>query len=103
MASLKYYKNRHNYIQKALYHLFELSRSFRETRVPLIELIVELMHIHGKSQSVQLAATTCIYNLTRQEMPKAIPVQVLSHTVHVILSAMQSYPSTSIVNSLIHC
>ncbi len=97
MASLKYYKNRHNYVQKSLYHLFELSRSFRETRVPFLEMIIELMYIHSKIQSVQLVATTCIFNLTRQDMYKSIPLNVLSRIITVIISVMQAYPSTAIV------
>ena len=97
MASLKYYKNRHNYIQKSLYHLFELSRNFRETRVPFLETIVELMYTHSKTQSVQLVATTCIYNLTRQDMYKSVPLYVLSQIINVIINVMQAYPSTAIV------
>ena len=100
MASLKYYKNRHNYVQKSLYHLFELSRSFRETRVPFLEMIIELMYIHSKIQSVQLVATTCIFNLTRQDMYKSIPLNVLSRIITVIISVMQAYPSTAIVKKL---
>ena len=59
MASLKYYKNRHNYVQKSLYHLFELSRSFRETRVPFLEMIIELMYIHSKIQSILSCRLKC--------------------------------------------
>jgi Zyg-11 protein homolog len=97
LASLKYYKNRQNYIQKSLYHLFELSKNFKRTRVDLIELIIQLMRIHSKSQSVQLAATTCIFNLTRQDLHKNIPDTVLSQIVNVIINSMQIYPSTAIV------
>jgi hypothetical protein len=100
MASLKYYKNRHNYVQKTLYHLFELSRSFRETRVPFLEMIIELMYIHSKIQSVQLVATTCIFNLTRQDMYKCVPLNVISRIITVIISVMQAYPNTAIVKTL---
>ena len=100
MASLKYYKNRHNYVQKSLYHLFELSRNFRETRVQFLEMIVELMYIHNKTQSIQLVATTCIFNLTRQEMYKSVPLPILSQIINVIISVMQAYPSTAIVNRI---
>ena len=97
IASLKYYKTRHNYIQKALYHLFELSRNYQETRVDLLQLIIELMHIHIKSQSVQLTATTCVYNLTKQNLCINIPNSLLTNTVNTILTVMQNYPNSIVV------
>ena len=54
IASLKYYKTRHLYIQKALNRLYILTKSFQETRIDLLLLIIELMLFHNKSQSVQL-------------------------------------------------
>ena len=89
-------------MQKSLYHLFELSKNFKESRVGLLALIVELMQIHSKSQSVQLAATTCIFNLTRQELQKNIQVPLLSQTVQIILKSMLYYPSTAIVSAFSH-
>lgn len=97
IASLKQYKTRNIYVQKALYHLFILSRNFQETKIELLELIGELMQIHSKSQGVQLAATTCIFNLTRMNMYTNIPSSVLSQIINSILSTMVNYPNTIIV------
>lgn len=97
VSSLKYYKTRHVYIQKALCHLFMLTRNYQETRVDLLQIVLDLMQIHSKSQSVQLAATTCIYNLTRNNLYVNIPSNVLTQIINIILSAMANYPNISVL------
>ena len=77
--------------------MFELSRNYQETRVDLLQLIIELMHIHIKSQSVQLTATTCVYNLTKQNLCINIPNSLLTNTVNTILTVMQNYPNSIVV------
>lgn len=98
VASLKYYKTRNIYVQRALYNLFIFSRNFQETKIELIELILELMQIHSKSHGVQLAATTCIFNLTRLNLYTKIPKHILSHIIASILKTMITFPNNIIVS-----
>lgn len=96
IASLKYYKTRHLFVQKALNRLFVLTRNFQETRVDLLVLIIDLMHLHKLSQSVQLAATSCIFNLTWQKLnlTSCIPNYILTQIINTILNTMQHFPNT---------
>lgn len=100
IASLKTYKNRLIYIQKALYHLYLLTRGLQETRLDLLDLIMELMQIHSKSQSVQLAATTCIFNQTKANMYTNVPAHMLSNIINMVLNTMISYPNCVTVSSI---
>lgn len=102
VAALRTYKNRVAYIQKALYHLYILSRGFDETRLDLLELIVELMHVHAKSQGVQLAATTCVFNLTKVNMYTSLPGQVLGQIINTVLNTMANYPNCAAVHDYDH-
>ncbi len=96
IASLKCYKSRHLYVQRALNRLFLLTKNFEETRTDLLLLIIELMQIHNKSQSVQLAATSCVFNLTWQKMNlnNKIPAYIISQIINSILITMQNFPNT---------
>ena len=94
VASLRYYKTRHFYIQKSLCHLYMQTKNAHESRPDLLQLIDELMHIHNKSQSVQLAATTCIYNLTRQSLYARVSPSLLTQIINTIIATMLSYPNT---------
>ena len=97
ISSLKHYKPRHNYIQNALYHLFVITRNYEQTRCDILELIIELMNLHNKSQSVQLAATTCICNLTRENLYTAIPKAFLTQIVNSVVTTMQNFPNSILV------
>lgn len=100
ISSLRHYKTRHIYVQKALYHLFMLTKNYQTTRVDLIQIVIDLMQIHSKSQSVQLAATTCIFNLTRQNLFMNLSANVLTQIINTILATMLNYPNTLIVTAL---
>lgn len=96
ISSLKYYKTRHLFVQKALNRLFVLTRNFQETRLDLLVLIIELMHAHKLSQSVQLAATSCIFNLTWQKLhlKPCIPSYILTQIINTVLNTMAHFPNT---------
>jgi len=100
MSSLSFYKSRHVYVQKSLYHMFSLTKNMPNTRIDLLELILELMRIHSKSQSVQLAATTCIFNLTQQNCYAQIPADLLTQIVNSVLINMQSFPNNVVIVQL---
>ena len=53
------------------------------------------MQIHLKSQTIQIAATACLYNLTKQQLSHSIPLLFLNHVVDVVLKIMEYYPNVS--------
>lgn len=45
--TLQYYKYRYNYMQKALYHLFQLTSSFSEARPDVFKFVLPGMEAHS--------------------------------------------------------
>ncbi|KAG5881719.1 hypothetical protein JTB14_037935 [Gonioctena quinquepunctata] len=91
-VTLKKYRDRSNYVQKALYHLFQLTGTFQEARPDVFNLVLPVMEEHSTIFGVQMAATACLYNLTRGELSKNIHPKALSKGVHLTLYAMEYFP-----------
>lgn len=91
-VALQKHRDRPVYIQKALYHLFQLTLSFQTARPDIFNLVLPAMAAHPKKFGVQMAATACLYNLTRSELSKNIHPKALSQGVHLTLNAMEYFP-----------
>lgn len=61
-------------------------------RPDLFKLVLEVMEMHHKKFGVQMAATACLYNLTRGELSKNLHPSLLSKGVSLTLYAMQHFP-----------
>ena len=57
------------------------------------------MKSHPKMLSVQMAATACLYNLTRGEVGQKIHPVVLAKCVDLTLAAMENFPNHQQVSS----
>ena len=51
------------------------------------------MQSHPRELGVQMAATACIYNLTKAEMGKKIHPQWLAAVVKLTMNAMENFPN----------
>lgn len=91
-VTLKKHYERANYVQKALYHLFQLTSTFQEARPEIFELVLPAMAAHPTKFGVQMAATACVYNLTRGELSKGVHPKLLSKGVNFTLNAMMQFP-----------
>lgn len=90
--TLRKYYERPSYIQKALYHLFQLTMTFSCARPDIFELVLPSMAAHSTNFGVQMAATACLYNLTRGDLSKNIHPHILSKGVFLTLNAMEIFP-----------
>ncbi|XP_059151723.1 protein zyg-11 homolog B-like [Physella acuta] len=93
MESLRRYLPRSTYMQKALFKLFNLSQGTEEPREDIIKLVLPAMKSHPKILSVQMAATACLYNLTRGDVGLKIHPVMLSKCVDLTLTAMENFPN----------
>ncbi|CAF3983437.1 unnamed protein product, partial [Adineta steineri] len=94
IESLKRYYERAHFVQKILYHIFFITRSYQsKNQIILIELILHTMSIHPTLQTVQMASTACIYNLTRTPLTEHINVKCLGKIVQAITNVMELYPN----------
>ncbi|XP_044764036.1 protein zyg-11 homolog B-like [Coccinella septempunctata] len=92
-VTLQRYKNRASYIQKALYHLFQITnRASPEPCPEMFELVLPVMAHHPLVFGVQMAATACLYNLTKGELSKNIHPNLLSKGINLTLNAMTNFP-----------
>ncbi|CAF1056271.1 unnamed protein product [Rotaria sp. Silwood1] len=94
IESLTRYRDRSGFVQKILYYIFFLTRSFHSKQQNLlIELILHIMSIHSNLQNVQMASTACIYNLTRTPITEHIHIKNLSQIVQATMNAMATFPN----------
>lgn len=42
---------------------------------------------------VQLAASACVFNLTKQDLALGMPVRLLADVTHLLLKAMEHFPN----------
>ncbi|CAG5084820.1 Similar to Zyg11b: Protein zyg-11 homolog B (Mus musculus) [Cotesia congregata] len=93
LEALRRYPHRPTYVQKCLYNLFRLTPHFSEPRVDVIKLVIPGMRAHPEEFKVQMAATACLYNLTKGELATKIHPFILKQIVDLTLTAMESYPN----------
>lgn len=91
-VTLRRHYERPLYVQKALYHLFQLTSTFQDARPDIFELVLPAMAAHPEKFGVQMAATACLYNLTRGDLAKHMHPKALSRGVHLTLNAMACFP-----------
>lgn len=100
IEALKRYYDRAAYVQKILYYIFSLTRSFAsQNQILLLELILHAMSIHTTLATVQMASTACIYNLTRTPLTEQINVRCLAKLVQAIIHVMELFPAQQQVKS----
>ncbi|UJR15422.1 hypothetical protein I4U23_002367 [Adineta vaga] len=94
IEALKRYHDRIGFIQKILSSVFLLTRSFHSKQQHLlIELILHIMSNHANIQSIQMASTACIYNLTRTPVPEQLHVKYLTGIIETIMNVMETFPN----------
>lgn len=76
-----------------MYHLFQLTNAIPNKTYPdLFELVIEGMATHSSAFGVQMAATACLYNLTKGALSKVIHPNLLSKGINLTLIAMGAFP-----------
>ncbi|CAF1535141.1 unnamed protein product [Adineta ricciae] len=94
IEALKRYQHRHVFVQKILSYFFFLTRSFQSKQAHLlIELIHHIMSLHTNIQSIQMASTACLYNLTRTPIIEQIHVKHLAQIVNATMDVMETFPT----------
>lgn len=59
----------------------------------LLQLVVTGMRNHPMNLPVQLAASACVFNLTKQDLALGMPVRLLADVTHLLLKAMEHFPN----------
>lgn len=94
LTSLKVYADRPSYIQKSLCFLYNYTiNELASPRVDLIDIILPVMKKHSKMIGIQMAATACLYNLTKGKIADKIHPKWLAKVVTATLDAMESFPN----------
>ncbi|CAF1291380.1 unnamed protein product [Rotaria sordida] len=94
IEALTRYRDRSGFVQKILFYIFFLTRSFHSKQQNLlIELILHVMSTHSNLQPVQMASTACIYNLTRTPITEQIHIKYLAQIVQATMNVMATFPN----------
>jgi len=99
LEALKRYLARPQYIQKTLYYLFKMTTGNYEPRidmaVPRVDIISRVLCCAREYPTVfpiQMAATACLFNLSKSELGAKIHPKVLKDIVKADLDAMETFP-----------
>ncbi|KAA8589280.1 hypothetical protein FQN60_012645 [Etheostoma spectabile] len=76
--ALRRYSEREGFVREALFHLFGLTHVMEKPRPDILKLVVLGMKNHPATLNVQLAASACVFNLTKQDLAAGMPVRLLS-------------------------
>lgn len=93
LEGLERYPHRPIFLHKCLLGLFRITTLYRETRSDLIQLVVRGMRLHQMQYGIQMAATACLYNLTKGEYANKVHPSILRDVVELSLDAMETFPS----------
>uniref|UniRef100_A0A4W3HUI8 Zyg-11 family member, cell cycle regulator n=1 Tax=Callorhinchus milii TaxID=7868 RepID=A0A4W3HUI8_CALMI len=91
--SLRRYSERAFFVREALFHLFSLTHSMENPQPELLKLVVIGMKNHPTNLPVQLAASACVFNLTKQDLATGMPVRLLTEVARLLLKAMEHFPN----------
>ncbi|NXU59400.1 ZY11B protein, partial [Turnix velox] len=91
--ALKRYSERAFFVREALFHLFSLTHVMEKTKPEILKLVVIGMRNHPLNLPVQLAASACVFNLTKQDLAAGMPVRLLADVTHLLLKAMEQFPN----------
>nr|KAF6445718.1 zyg-11 family member B, cell cycle regulator [Molossus molossus] len=64
-----------------------------KTKPEILKLVVTGMRNHPMNLPVQLAASACVFNLTKQDLAVGMPVRLLADVTHLLLKAMEHFPN----------
>lgn len=57
------------------------------------KLVLRAMRLHPEEFHIQMAATACVYNLTKGDVGQKIHPHILKEVVHFTLAAMENFPN----------
>merc|ERR1719193_1549766 len=99
LEALKRYLSRPQYIQKTLYYLFKMTTGNLEPKidmnVPRVDIIFKVLSCAKEYPTVfpiQMAATACLFNLSKSELGAKIHPKILREIVKADLDAMETFP-----------
>ncbi|XP_015211838.1 protein zyg-11 homolog isoform X2 [Lepisosteus oculatus] len=91
--ALRRYSERECFVREALFHLFSLTHVMEKPRPDILKLVVAGMQNHPMTLHVQLAASACVFNLTKQDLAAGMPVRLLGTVTQLLLEAMRNFPN----------
>ena len=92
LESLRRHSTRPSYVHKTFHHLFQLTHGYVQPRIDIIELVVECSMKYQSVFGIQMAATACLFNLSKEKSGQKLHPKVLSKIVNVDLDAMEAFP-----------
>ncbi|XP_033103577.1 protein zyg-11 homolog B-like [Anneissia japonica] len=92
LEGLRRYTSRGQYVHKLLCGLFSLTQYLSEPRPDIVELVLPGMRAHSMHLGVQMAASACLYNLTKLQLGEEVHPSILKSMIELTLKAMRNFP-----------
>ncbi|XP_070602014.1 protein zyg-11 homolog B-like isoform X2 [Erythrolamprus reginae] len=92
LEALKRYNERPVFVKEAFFHLFLQTCFMKITKPEILKLVIIGMRNHPLDLAVQLTASACVLNLTKQGLAAGMPVRLLSSVIQLLLKAMETFP-----------
>jgi len=99
LEALNRYLARPQYIQKTLYYLFKMTTGNYEPKIdmnqPRVDIISRVLSCAKEYPTVfpiQMAATACLFNLSKSDLGAKIHPKILREIVKTDLDAMETFP-----------
>ncbi|XP_071953528.1 protein zyg-11 homolog [Antedon mediterranea] len=93
LEGLRRYTARAHYVHKLLCGLFNLTQYLSEPRPDIVELVLPGMRAHSMHLGVQMAASACLYNLTKLQLGEEVHPSILKSMIELTLRAMRNFPA----------
>ncbi|GFQ78435.1 protein zyg-11 homolog B [Trichonephila clavata] len=93
LEALRRYTQRRLYVVKSLCYLYADIQNLPDVRVDIIELVLEGMKAFPLALGIQVAATACLYNLTKGSLNTKIHPNWLRKIVECTLLSMENFPN----------
>lgn len=91
VPALKLYQSREKFIQNGLYGLFKQTTNLAKARPDLIMLVIDVANRFRHTFSVQMAATACLYNMTKSSNSHQLHPSILKAVVETDLQALEIF------------
>jgi len=91
LEALRRYHYRPKYIEKALYHLFQLTNGYTDPREDFIRNVLRAARQYPSVYNIQMAVTACLYNLCHGDLAVKLHPHILRDVVNTDLDAMETF------------
>ncbi len=87
------FKHRPSFVEKCLLKLYGFTHTYHELRIDLTYLLLVLMRKYHQIIEIQMAATACLFELTKYELGEEIDRKLAEEIIEALLLVKKTFPN----------